>query len=277
MSKELTKEYVILHKKSSIKTLNKMLEFYINSDNPKHLKKANLLSYWLESFSNYILNEENYSPLKQISYKRGNVLKVNFGFNVGKEYGGLHYAIVIDKKNDHHSHVVTVIPLTSGTENETHKKDVYLGTELFSKLYNRHSLVLDKSQKEMAELESINSSINETVTLITKMLSSELAESDNEIQLSTELTNKLHLFIEKKNEQENKIKQAQDDIEFIKKSQHELDKIKEGSIALIGQITTIDKARIYTPRKSVDVLYKISFSEEKMNLINEAIKNQYIF
>ena len=43
MSIELTKEYVISHKKSSIKTLNKMLEFYINSSNPKHLKKANLL------------------------------------------------------------------------------------------------------------------------------------------------------------------------------------------------------------------------------------------
>lgn len=47
MSKELTKESVIQNKKESIKTLNKMLEFFINDPTGKHLKKANLISYWI--------------------------------------------------------------------------------------------------------------------------------------------------------------------------------------------------------------------------------------
>ena len=50
---------------------------------------------------------------KSIAYKRGDIVKLNFGFNIGSEYGGLHYAIVINNKNPHSSSVVTVIPLTS--------------------------------------------------------------------------------------------------------------------------------------------------------------------
>ena len=57
----------------------------------------------------------------------------------------------------------------------------------------------------------------------------------------------------------------------------EIAKLKSGSIALISQITTIDKSRIYTPRKSTDVLYGIKFSDEKMNAINDAIKSKLIF
>ncbi len=31
-------------------------------------------------------------------YKRGEIVKVHLGFNVGSEEGGLHYAVVLDKK-----------------------------------------------------------------------------------------------------------------------------------------------------------------------------------
>lgn len=68
MSKAITKDEVILHKKASIKTLNRMLEYFINSSNPKHLKKANLLAYWIENYSEYILREEKYDPLKILFY-----------------------------------------------------------------------------------------------------------------------------------------------------------------------------------------------------------------
>ncbi len=279
MSKELTKDDVILHKKKAIKALNKMLEYFINSSNPKHLKKANLLSYWFEIFSNYILNEENYSPLRQISYKRGNVIKANFGFNVGKEYGGLHYAVVIDKQNDHHSHVITVVPLTSGTADNTHKKDVYLGTELYSKLRDKHSSILNESQEKLNDLEKITSSLNEALTLIQQLSQKKLeANNSNEnAEYADELSKKYKEVSDMKNEKQKTYEQLESDIEFIKKSKLELDKLKVGSIALVEQITTIDKSRIYTPRKSRDVLYGISFSDEKMELINEALKKLYIF
>ena len=46
-------------------------------------------------------------------YKRGEIVKVHLGFNVGSEEGGLHYAVVLDKNNAKSSPVITIIPLTS--------------------------------------------------------------------------------------------------------------------------------------------------------------------
>lgn len=51
------------------------------------------------------------------SYKRGNIVKLNFGFNIGSEYGGLHYGVVLDNHNAQSSPVITVIPLTSVKDN----------------------------------------------------------------------------------------------------------------------------------------------------------------
>lgn len=93
----------------------------------------------------------------------------------------------------------------------------------------------------------------------------------------TDLGDNLSVLATTRNEFNKKFEQAYQDVEFLKKSRQEIAKLKSGSIALIGQITTIDKSRIYTPRKSTDVLYGIQFSDEKMNTINEAIKAKLIF
>lgn len=45
MGTDFTKEDVIRNKKDAIKSLNKMLEYFINDSSEKHLKKANLISY----------------------------------------------------------------------------------------------------------------------------------------------------------------------------------------------------------------------------------------
>ena len=50
MSAPITKEDVIKNKKESIKCINKMLEGFINDPTEKHLKKANLISYWLKDY-----------------------------------------------------------------------------------------------------------------------------------------------------------------------------------------------------------------------------------
>ena len=66
MSKEMTAEEVIQHKKRAIKKLNTLLEQYISSDNKVLLKKTNLISYWLESFYMYISFEDSFEPDKLI-------------------------------------------------------------------------------------------------------------------------------------------------------------------------------------------------------------------
>ena len=125
MKDSLNNESVISNKKDAIRKLNRLLEGYINDPSGKHLKKANLISYWLKDYTRYLNFEEKFNPTRNIAYKRGNIVKVSFGFNLGAEYGGLHYGIVLYNKNDHSSSVVTVIPLTSAKENQqVHKNSV---------------------------------------------------------------------------------------------------------------------------------------------------------
>ena len=279
MSLPLDKDYVIKHKKHAIKELNNLFEYYINEPTGKYLKKANLLSYWFETYVKYIREEEVYNPKKQIRYNRGDVIKVNFGFNVGKEYGGLHYAIVLDKNNHLSANVVTVVPLTSGTEAETYQTDVFLGSELYSKLDVRHAQMIKKANQELMECKQLNESMESTNSLIKELIAKDSAATTDEAsdEIAATLSDNLSVLATTRNEFNKKVEQAYQDVKFLEKSRKEIAKLKSGSIALIGQITTIDKSRIYTPRKSTDVLFGIQFSDEKMNTINEAIKAKLIF
>ena len=80
MSSEYTKESVIQNKKEAIKSLNRMLEGFINDQTGTHLKKANLMSYWIKDYVRMIGFEEKFDPTKNIAYKRGDIVKLNFGF-----------------------------------------------------------------------------------------------------------------------------------------------------------------------------------------------------
>lgn len=53
--------------------------------------------------------------------------------------------------------------------------------------------------------------------------------------------------------------------------------MKEGSIALVNQITTVSKIRIYDPRNLRGVLAGVSLSAESMEKINKKVKELYIF
>ena len=52
--------------------------------------------------------------------------------------------------------------------------------------------------------------------------------------------------------------------------------MKNGSIALINQITTISKQRIYNPKSDMDVLADIKLSNNSLNLIDAKIKKLFM-
>ena len=53
-------------------------------------------------------------------------------------------------------------------------------------------------------------------------------------------------------------------------------KMKKGSIALISQITTISKQRIYDPKVSSDILANLRVSDSTLNLIDAKIKELFL-
>lgn len=88
---------------------------------------------WLNSWIYYLTYEEEFNPSRLMTYKRGDIVHVNFGFNVHNELGGSHYAVVVEVDNASTSGCVTVVPLRSeNTEQEAlanmhNKTEVYLG------------------------------------------------------------------------------------------------------------------------------------------------------
>ena len=75
MSRPITKEDVIQNKKKAIRSMNNILEALINDSSNKHLKKADLISYWLQSYAEFIRFEEKFNPSKLLSYTRGDIIQ----------------------------------------------------------------------------------------------------------------------------------------------------------------------------------------------------------
>ena len=55
-----------------------------------------------------------------------------------------------------------------------------------------------------------------------------------------------------------------------------LNQMKTGTIALVNQLTTISKQRIYNPKKDFDILSGIQLSDDSMKKIDEKIKQLFI-
>lgn len=265
MSKEFTKEDVIQNKKEAIKSLNKMLEYFINDPTGHLLKKANLLSYWLKTFTNYIMFEETFSPDKLIRYERGNVIRVNMGFNVGKEIGGLHYAVVIDNDNKRNADVVTVIPLSSTDGKTVHERNVDLGSELYEKVSGKQHKLLETASKELEEIKFLNETIKSLIESINSNGNLEkINEQFSNIDNKQKAVQQRQSYLEKR-------------ISILKANNVEISKMKFGSMAVTNQIRTISKQRIYTPKKAEDFLHNVSLSPSAMDKITSKIKELFVF
>ncbi|HEL1760294.1 TPA: hypothetical protein TXU88_002278, partial [Streptococcus suis] len=64
--------------------------------------------------------------------------------------------------------------------------------------------------------------------------------------------------------------------EILKNIARQVLKMKKGSIALLNQVTTISKMRIFDPKNQTSVLYDIVLSKETMDRIDVALKNYII-
>lgn len=275
MPKILIKDNVITNKKSGIRALNNLLESYINSSDDSHLKKADMISYWLKSYSQMLSFEERFDPSKNISYKRGNVIKADLGFNIGSEQGGLHYAVILDNFNPHNSPIVTIIPLSSVKPGKAlHKDEVMLGDELYHLLKIKHATISKEVQKASSHCTVFLDFVNYIADAKSLVLQGKASDHSEDVVLSrTEIEDTIIRF-------KNNISRAQSELNEKKKILDdvgkEISRMKTGSYALVRQITTISKIRILDPRKTSDVLNGISLSAESMDQINTKMKELFI-
>lgn len=226
---------------TSMKALYSLLDNFIKSGD---VYNASQLGHWIEDLVTYKKFEKEFIPSKLIKYERGNILKVNLGYNVGNEENGLHYCVVLDKSNDKNSGVITVIPLTSFKGKKLYYSSVNLGNEIYNSLK-----------------EKLNEKTKELNSIATEILTHKLGDDAT---------------IDERNEYSKKLVEASKKIEYIEKLDYEINKMKTGSVALVNQITTISKQKIYDPQKTYDIFAGVKLSDENLDKINSMIKKVYI-
>lgn len=260
----MEKSEVLKKKDSAITRIDDFLSVLINDGKMEHLKKVGLISNWLKEYTRYIEFEEKFLPNKNIAYKRGNVLKVNFGFNVGSEFGGMHYAVVIDKKNQHNSPVITVVPLTS--KNKEHITNVDIGSDLYASVYQKASNMQFQLVKRGEELIRLRDAALELI----RELKTVDTNSEEFISLFSDSQVSINAF-------ENLNRDIKKETNYLARVTEEISHMKSGTTALVSQIRTVSKMRIYDPRVRNDVLHNVSLSADSMELINKKIQELYVF
>lgn len=88
--------------------------------------------------SKTLLYEINTRPVRFKRYSRGQIVKVKFGVNIGSEFSGDHYAIVISKQDTMLNLILHVIPLTS----KKHSYNIRIENLLYDK--NRIELLQNR-------------------------------------------------------------------------------------------------------------------------------------
>ncbi|APB84629.1 type II toxin-antitoxin system PemK/MazF family toxin [Lactiplantibacillus plantarum] len=115
--------------------------------------KMNKLPLWMKTYG-YWLNRENNSSMPRFyrKFSRGTIVMVNFGIQLGGEFSGPHFAIVLNKNDTKYSSVLTVVPLSS----KYHKNYANLGYELLGQI---NKLFEDFHKENIDNLKYLNTEL----------------------------------------------------------------------------------------------------------------------
>lgn len=240
------------HLREAITQLESLLQRWASSHDPTMVKQAQILSYWIKTYSSMLDCEKSFVPNSIPKLKRRQIVNVDFGFRIGAELGGLHYAVVLDKANSLYASTVTVVPLGSLKENtrpSTYK--VILQDDLFSAI----------SKKATSQLQLLSESRKRILSFADEQKLSQASSVEYAEYKKAESRHRA--LVEEYRQQ-------------VEASVNKMDHLKCGSIANISQITTISKMRIKEPLFPGSVLNNIKVSTRDMACIDTALKNLYL-
>lgn len=153
-NKEYKEEFLTFKDKTLIK-IKDFLDNEIISD----YKKSVLLTYWLNDYISYLKQEKTFKPVYYPIYDRGSVVQVDLGFNLGREYGGLHYAIVLNKKDTKQNPVLTVVPISSIKKNKKWRiHDVDLSDTIYLAIQLKTQTMINTIEEQIKNIENLDKS-----------------------------------------------------------------------------------------------------------------------
>lgn len=237
MSKELQNKELQELINESIRRVTELMNNLANDGNNKEQhKRAMLLAYWFIDYVKMLKSEKSFLPEELPKYNRGDIVSVNFGFKIGNELGGRHFAVILDNFNSQKSGIVTVAPLTSL---KSKYKDCCYTHLLKTGLYDLHKNKFNKIVSDC--IKALQTLKDEYPDIVPNRI--------------------------------NKISKHITEAEILKK---EIEHLKQGTVVQLSQITTISKIRILNPKKASDTLSKIKLMPEDLDIINNKLSYLYL-
>lgn len=294
MGSDRTNREIAIYTATVIQELEDYLH-HLQRMNDEENKRSDKIAQWIENWVKYLKIEQVFNPRSIKALKRGSIVYADFGFNVGREYGGLHYAIVLNKKDARSNHLLHVLPLTSVKETTDISNLKYfqfpIGDEVFqllkneanqkvielTKLYDRFSKKDDELNERALIVESLIKDNKKAFEILKNLPASDRDDSFLE-QIQT-----INKNIDFASTEADKIKQELEDnatllaelkekIEYANKFILKTQNMNKDSIVLLNQVTTISKMRLYDPKNNNSILNGIVLSDDTMDKIDEALK-----
>lgn len=249
MSKDMDSKELIQHCEEAAASIQKMLNDFSQTGERKFTKRAMLIAYWIKTYVRYLRQEDAFAPESVFRLKRGSIIRVEFGYKVGRELGGRHYAVVLDEDNALHRNTVTVVPL--GSLKETSKPDRYTAV-LEAGIYE------PVKDKILALCQAAEKAIDEAMAK-----DPEINSADAKEKAILKAVQRQHIEDAKK-----LMAQARDWVS-------EIEHMKPGSVARVDQITTISKMRISQPLQKTHPLYGVRLTPADMDKIDQKLQKLY--
>lgn len=233
---------------------------------------------WLEFYASHLLEESSSSKHRKYPvYKRGTIVYVNLGSNIGREFSGNHFCVILDNRDNPNKETVTVIPLSSKNSNHY----IQLESSILDITINNLNKEVEELYMQADNLKNMaNDIINKhEVTIKEKAIRNGLLYKYGYI--TEQYMNKLYQEVENliKDEVKNyksKIKHMIKRAENIKIVENVLQKHQDKqSYANVSAITTISKKRIQKINDE-DPTGKIQINNNDLKKIEKQILIRFI-
>lgn len=254
---------------------SKLFDIYSGANNNN--RKIKYLPEWLDFYTTQLLEENKNNTRSYPTYRRGTIVYVNLGSNIGNEFSGNHFCVVLDKKDNPKKSTLTVVPLSSkSSQHYTHLTssifDITLN-ELKNKLKKIRNESKDVHESGQLALKNRKNDIDLKIKRNDLLLKYEYLTETYTKHLVTKygkiLKEEGNIFLEKFSRLDKRIDKMQLVINVFKKHKN------KQSYANVSAITTISKKRIQKINNE-DPTGKIKINKADLDKIDRQIKINFI-
>lgn len=226
------------------------------------IKKFKFLPEWVLSEASYFEKEIKRPTTNHKIYKRGSLVFIDFGVNVGNELSGPHFGIVLNKRDSRKNGVLTVIPVSSKSNKFSVELDELISLKSIEFL--RRSLIELEVERKILGLHEIKEHLTDeekTERIVTHSLNGDSHVEHYKYMTTADFNNRVSVLEKELNE-----------LDAVIKTYHKFNKT---SYAKCLDIRTISKSRVLKINQ-FDPVGKIRVSDETLSKIDKVIIENFI-